>query len=324
MAQPGVQPMAPRQIEGYVRLEGRAAPAGVLVLIDYAPSADGPPPTASGQIGRVMTDSTGRFQFQLKLSNNSGLFAVTAHYAGYRDALQVLDLTFSPRGTATLEMHRDTSKDIPNVPPGGPGDTLTVHSGPPKDAQEALKKGQQLLLEKHDPKGSIDSFKKALKQAPTYVPAYLLLGAAYVQTQQWTEAQAAFEKATKLEPSNPQALLGLGVALDGQKDFNGAQKPLQQSVQLAPNSAEAHYELGRSLWALGKWQEAEPHCTRAITINKDFPPSHVLMGNIYLRHRDAGSALKEFNEYLRLDPQGPFADPVKEMVEKIRKASGQH
>jgi tetratricopeptide (TPR) repeat protein len=326
-AQPGVQPMAPRQIEGYVRLEGRAAPAGVLVLIDYAPSSDGPPPTASGELGRTMTDSSGRFQFQLSRLNSSSpasLFAVTAHYAGCRDARQVLDLTFSPRGTANLELHHDASKDLPNVPPGGPGDTLTVNRGPSKEAQEALKKGQQLLQEKHDPKGSIDSFKKALKHDPRYVPTYLLLGAAYVQTQQWTEAQAAFEKAVKLEPANPEALLGLGVALDGQKDFNGAQKPLQQSVQLAPNSAEAHYELGRSLWALGKWQEAEPHCTRAITINKDFPPSHVLMGNIYLRHRDAGSALKEFNEYLRLDPQGPFAEPVKEMVEKIHKATGQH
>jgi hypothetical protein len=48
------------------------------------------------------------------------------------------------------------------------------------------------------------------------------------------------------------------------------------------------------------------------------------MGNIHLRHRDAASALREFNEYLRLDPQGPFAEPVKEMVEKIHKATGQH
>jgi tetratricopeptide (TPR) repeat protein len=77
------------------------------------------------------------------------------------------------------------------------------------------------------------------------------------------------------------------------------------------------------LWALGKWQEAEPHAHKAITINKDFAPSHVLMGNIYLRHRDARSALSEFQEYLRLDPQGEHAEPVKQMVDRIQKALGQ-
>src|SRR5258708_7210045 len=59
-----------------------------------------------------------------------------------------------------------------------------------------------------------------------------------------------------------------------------------------PNSAEAHYEMGKSLWGMGKWQEAEPHVRQAVTINQDFPLSHVLMGNIYLRHRDGLAALR--------------------------------
>jgi Tfp pilus assembly protein PilF len=327
LAQTGTQTTAPRAIDGYVHADNHPASAGVMVFLDHAPSRDAPPPAASGELGRVTTDSSGRFQiqfFQSSLAGSTGLYAVTAHCPGYRDVSQIVDLTFSPRATVRLELYRDTSKALPNVPPGGPGDTLVVHHPPSSEAQVALKKGQQLLMEKHDPKGSIESFKKALKHDPAYVPAYLLLGAAYLQTQDWTEAQSAFEKAAKLDPANPQALLGLGVARDGLKDFNGAQKPLEQSLQLAPNSAEAHYELGRSLWALGKWQEAEPHATQALAINKDFPPSHVLMGNIYLRRRDAAAALREFNEYLRLDPQGPFAAPVKGMVEKIQKATGQH
>jgi Flp pilus assembly protein TadD len=315
-----------REIDGFIRSDAGPPPPGVTVFLDYAPSHDGPPPTASGELGRAMTDSSGRFHFHLAQApsaGSTGLYAISAHCQGFKDTFQVVDLTLSPHITVTLELHRDTSKDMPSVPPGGPGDTLVVHRAS-SEVQAALKKGQQLLLEKHDPKGSIESFKKALKHDPANVPGYLLLGAAYVQTQQWADAQAAFEKAVKLEPNNPQALLGLGVALDGMQDFNGAQKPLQQSVQLAPNSAEAHYELGRSLWGLGKWQEAEPHATRAIAINKDFPPTHVLMGNIYLRRRDAGAALREFHEYLRLDPQGPFVEPVKGMVEKINKATGQH
>jgi cytochrome c-type biogenesis protein CcmH/NrfG len=47
------------------------------------------------------------------------------------------------------------------------------------------------------------------------------------------------------------------------------------------------------------------------------------MGNIYLRHRDANSALLEFKESLRLDPEGPQSKSVKEMIEKIEKALAQ-
>ena len=47
---------------------------------------------------------------------------------------------------------------------------------------------------------------------------------------------------------------------------------------------------------------------------------HVLLGNILLRKRDARGALQEFNEYLKLDPQGPFAPAAREMVARIEKA----
>jgi tetratricopeptide (TPR) repeat protein len=234
-----------------------------------------------------------------------------------------VDLTFSPHASATLDLHRDTSKDQPNVPPGGPADTISVHRPPSSEAQAALRKGQQLLVEKHDPKASVESLKKAVKLDPTFGPAFILLGAAYVQQGDWPDAKSAFENASKLEPQNSEALLGLGVALNAQQDFSGAQKCLQHSLELNPGSAEAHYELGKSLWAQKKWQEAEPHASQAIATNKDFPPAHVLMGNIYLRRRDAASALREFNEYLRLDPTGPLGPSVKEMVEKIQKATGQ-
>jgi tetratricopeptide (TPR) repeat protein len=145
-----------------------------------------------------------------------------------------------------------------------------------------------------------------------------------MQLQEWGDAKSAFEKAVKLEPNNAAALLGIGAASNQQQDFSGAQKPLLRSLELNKDSAEAHYELGRSLWALGKWQDAEPHARKAIAIKKDFAPAHVLMGNIYLRHRDANAALTEFQDYLRLDPEGQHAEAVKEMVSKIQKALEHH
>jgi hypothetical protein len=49
---------------------------------------------------------------------------------------------------------------------------------------------------------------------------------------------------------------------------------------------------------------------------------HVLMGNILLRKKDPSGALKEFQEYLKLDPKGPFADGTRTMVDKLQSSLG--
>jgi Flp pilus assembly protein TadD len=319
---PTNQQMGPTEILGDVRVEGRPAPPGVLVLLDYASSQDAAP-LGSGELGRTVTDSSGRFRFGVpgQIAGRRQVFALTAHFSGFKDAAEVIDLTAMPRGHVIVEMHRDTSKEAPSVPPGGPGATVSARQPASKEATEALVKGRDLLLEKHDPKGSIEKLKKAAKSDPNFAPTYVLLGTAYVQTQNWRDAQAAFEKASSLDPGNSEAFFGVGYALNQQKDFGGAQKPLLRSLELNPNSPEAHYEMGRNLWAQGRWQEAETHARQAITLKKDFPPCHILMGNIYLRHRDAQSALSEFQTYMRLDPQGPYSQAVGEMIAKIQKAT---
>jgi tetratricopeptide (TPR) repeat protein len=317
--------LGPRQISGQVRLDQKVAPQGVLLLLDVAPNQS-MAPAGAGSVVQTMTDSSGKFFFDhletVGTRQGREFFAVTARYPGYRDAFQVVDLTVSPHGYAVLELHRDTSRDMPNVPPSGPGGSISASQPSSQEAKDALAKGQQLLLEKHDAKSSIEIFKKVVKLDPKYTPGYFLLGTACVQTHQWAEALSAFEKASNLEPSNAAAFYGIGYTRNQQQDFSGAQKPLQHSLQLDPNSAEANYELGRSLWAIGKWQDAEPHARAAIALNKDSAPPHILMGNIYLRRHDANSALSEFQEYLRLDPEGPYAEAAKQMVAKIQNALG--
>src|SRR5215470_6640521 len=176
--------LSPIEITGDVRIDGRPAPPGVLVLLDFS-SSQNSPPVGTGELGRTMTDSGGRFKLAAAPADNPGrrlVFAVTAHYPGYSDASAVLDLTSMPRGHVMLDMHRDTSKDVPSVPPGGPAATISARQPASSEAKEALVKGRELLLEKHDVKGSIESLKKALKHDPNFAPTYILLGAAYVQT----------------------------------------------------------------------------------------------------------------------------------------------
>jgi tetratricopeptide (TPR) repeat protein len=191
------------------------------------------------------------------------------------------------------------------------------------EVEEAMAKGEDLLFKKHDAKASLEEFKRAIKLDPWNGQAYMLLGLAQMQLHQWSDAQWAFEEAAKVEPGNPRAYLGAGSALNEQKDYAGAQKALQESLELRPDSAEAHYELARSLWGLGKWQAAEPHVRQAIELNKDYAGPHALMGNIYIQREDPEAALKEFQECLRLDPDGSLAPGVKGMIAQLKKALGQ-
>jgi hypothetical protein len=44
------------------------------------------------------------------------------------------------------------------------------------------------------------------------------------------------------------------------------------------------------------------------------------MGNIYIQREEPEAALKEFEECLRLDPEGSMAPSVKEMIAELKKA----
>jgi len=50
------------------------------------------------------------------------------------------------------------------------------------------------------------------------------------------------------------------------------------------------------------------------------PPVHVLLGNIALMKRDGQAAIREFQEYLKLDPKSPMAQGVEAMLKRIQQA----
>jgi len=315
-----------RQITGEVRMGGQPAPAGIAVALQIVSSRYATPGNGPVAI-RTVTDDKGFFAFNHLevLGHNGGqeFFAVSARPAGYALAYQVVDLTLASRGEAKLILQKQASEpENAGNASGGPGSTNAPRPANP-GADEARARGEELLFRKHDLEGSIAEFKKAVKSDPWYGPGYILLGLAYMQAQRWSDAQFAFTEASKVGPGNAQAFLGLGSALNEQHDYAGARKALEQSLELNPDSAEAHYELARTLGALGKWQEAQPHASRAIEINSDYAGPHALMGNIYLAQRNPTLALREFREYLRLDPEGNLAPQVKQIIVEIEKAMDQ-
>jgi tetratricopeptide (TPR) repeat protein len=171
--------------------------------------------------------------------------------------------------------------------------------------------------EKHDADGGIKHYRRAIQLYDKYSDAYLALGLLYLDLQKFEDAQGALKAANEINPNAPGAYMALGTMYNVQKKYDEAEKALTRGLQLKPDVPQGQYELSKTYWAMGKWQDAEPHAQKAATLDASMAPVHVLLGNIALRKQDTLDALKEFKEYLRLDPNGPMAGGVTQMIQKI-------
>jgi Tfp pilus assembly protein PilF len=302
-----------REITGQVHIGAQPAPAGVPVSLEIVSGLYATPGDKAIAASTV-TDGKGRFAFEHleAVGQNEGqeFFAVSARSVGYAAAFQVVDLTVTPRGEVNLVLQ----KDVPQRDAAA-----SVRNPSTREAQDAWDRAQETLFRRHNPKAGIDDLKKTVKSDPWFGPGYILLGLAYMQTQQWEEARLAFTEASKVEPGNAKAFLGLGSAFNEQGKFVDAQRALEHSLELNPDSAEAHYELARTFAELGVLQKALPHATRAIEINPDYSGPHALLGNIYLEEQNPRFALAEYREYLRLDPDGNLAAEVRRIIPALEK-----
>lgn len=290
---------------------GSPAPMGINVRLEADPG---------GLVDQQMTDSTGKVTFAPKSFTT---YAVTIHELGYRDVVRRVDLSNSPTAAVNVTLVPIAGQDAYKSPPRGEADSLisAVDLNIPGPAVKEFETGRRLLQEKHDIPGSIGHFRKATELYSSFSQAYIMLGLAYLQDQRLKESQTALERGLQLDPKSAAGYFTLGACLNQQKEYAGAEKPLLTGLELEPESPEGHYELAKTYWAKRRWQEAMPHAEKAEELQPQVPGVHVLMGNILLQKRDNAGALKEFNEYLRLDPQGPMSDPVRAMVSKLQKIS---
>jgi len=271
----------------------------------------------SGYAGQAETDSSGNFAIQ---GLAPAIYLVRVRMPGYEDLSQQLDLTLVFGSYLNLEL-RAKAAQAAVLPPEGPAARLKVRMAPiPEDARKEFATAEELWKQRKDPNRSIDHLHKAIKAWPQFPDAYILLATAYMQQGKQGEAKSALDRAIELDPQLPEARFTLGALENSRKDYASAEKSLMEGLRLDQESPQGHYELAKTYWATGRWQEAEPHAFKAAALEPTMAPVHVVLGNIALRRQDADGALKQFQEYLKLDPKGPMADAVRAMVKKIQAA----
>ena len=158
-------------------------------------------------------------------------------------------------------------------------------------------------LRKGDAAGALQELTEVVKVRPNYVAAWMLLGSAYLRTQQQDKAEAAFQRAAQLNPKNPAVLTQLGVLYLRDKRYEPARQAFQQITELNPHDAEAQVNLGVALNLLGRSDEALARFRKATELNPNLLQAwyNIGLGSMKLQRYD--DAVDAFTRATKLAPK---------------------
>lgn len=128
------------------------------------------------------------------------------------------------------------------------------------------------------------AYKKALSLDPTLSNALTNLGNLEYRRDRLDEAERYYERALECDPEQPEALYNLGFLCFERDEVDEAVTLFRQALDSDPSFADAHFNLAMALEEQGAWAEARPH----------------------------------WQQYLALEPGGPWADIAKEHLREGR------
>jgi Tfp pilus assembly protein PilF len=304
------------QISGQVRYADTRQPAfNVLVSCDKV---------IGGLVAQVLTDRNGRFSFtNLELLQ----YNITVRVSGYVEETQTVELMTTSSAYLQFQLKPDKPKPAATVNPG------VVDAAIPDDARREFDAASKALAtgKKEGIEEAVRHLEKALNIYPRFSQAALMLGTAYMDLGQLDKAERSLKHTLEINPQAANALFALGELYREQKLHDQAEKTLLQGLSIEPRSYQGHLNLARVYWdtaaqmkddaqARPPLEKAYEEVKKSLELNPNFAPAHVVKGNLLLRVRRAQDAQHEFEEYLRLDPNGPFAEQARTTVERIKKA----
>jgi tetratricopeptide (TPR) repeat protein len=158
----------------------------------------------------------------------------------------------------------------------------------------------------HDLPGAIRHFRRALELMGTRsrdaVVVHCNLGHALVATNP-DEAERHYRRALKIDPEDAYAHADLGHVLSAKKDLDGAIRHYRISLKFDPNYDKAHYNLGNALVDKKDRQGAIQHYRMAVEINPKYAKAHYCLGNLLNEKKDVEGAIRHFRRALEIDPE---------------------
>jgi tetratricopeptide (TPR) repeat protein len=304
-----------QQIQGTVRYGPAQKPAqGVLVRC-----------SGTGGTNEHMTDPSGRFYFRV----SPGHYECSVRVPGFREEFRSVDL-IDTQSSEYMDFRLRAEGDT--KPAGSSSATKPNEPNIPQKAREEFDKASAAIAlgKKENLEEGILHLEKAISLYPQYVEAQFKLGTTYVDLQQYDKAEQAFKKTVEIDPKAANALFALGELYLHQKKNEDAEKVLSQGLQVEDRSFMGHLALARTYVAMAAKIKDETEnrpfrvkaydqVNEALKYNPDLAQAHWIKGNLLVSVGRDADAQHEFEEYLRLDAKGPFANQAKTLIDRIKK-----
>ena len=254
-------------------------------------------------MSQIWTKESGRFEF---FNVACGTYVLAVDVAGYYPVRRIVDHSYEPAEGLVLQLIADESQSSSRATTTVSLRTLLV----PEAAREEFEKGMKAVAEKKSDRAA-RHFEKAIELHPDYDDAYVQLALAHLQRGKRAEARSVAERALAQNNTNAGAYAVLGVALREQGKPEESAAALQRALEINEDSWYSRLELGRTLLELRRVEDAYPHLVRAHELNPGAPTVHLNLYNAQILRSDYRAAVAELDEFLKLFPDHPQAEPAR-------------
>ncbi|HDS17124.1 MAG TPA: tetratricopeptide repeat protein [Proteobacteria bacterium] len=176
------------------------------------------------------------------------------------------------------------------------------------------------LAENH-PADAVPALQAALAIDPEYAEAHNTLGAVYTQQKHYAEAEKALAKAAgnPLYRTPEKAFHQLGYLYQLQGKPEQALACYQKALAIKADYFPSHYELSRLYFDLNRFEAAALEIEQARILSPTHPGVWLRKAKIARALGESAEAAAAFDEVLKLQPRGLFADEAAAELEALGK-----
>lgn len=296
----------PRTVQGQVRFAQGGTPAArVTVRVERF---------HGGVWGEVITDATGKYQFS---GMTADIYVITIRFPGYVEQRREIDLMSATNGYELFQLVPNSPSSTTNL---GQSQRI-INANIPVEASREFNRGETALARgggQTNLQDAVRHWEKAVNIYPAFLEARLRLGTAYMDLKQLDKAEATLRRAIQIDPKTANAWFALGELYLQLKRIDEAERALREGLAVENRSWQGHFALGRLYLGRRETVKAARQIALALQLNPNLAEAHLLAGNIMLTAGKRKDALTEYEEYLRLAPNGAYSTQVHDTLKRLK------
>jgi Tfp pilus assembly protein PilF len=259
----------------------------------------------------VKTNKKGEWSIMGLGTGQWELAVVMKGYEPYTQSVSVLQLTLNPK----------VEVKIKKSSPGTGGGIIQDES-----SFTFLELGNQLYKDgKYDE--AIAQYELFLEKNPQAYQVQLNIADAYKEKGEFDKATELYNKLIELSAGDStlgkdvagKALAGIGDIYLKQNKLAEAQEYFRKSIERSPKDEILAYNVGEIYFSNQNLDEAQKYFELATQIKPAWPDPYLKMGYVYLNKADNVNAVRMFEKFLTLEPEGERAALAKNILNAIKK-----